>query len=479
MSFNPTKEMPVILAENPIQSSEMATYFTELEAYIEANDLNNAAELLADTTLTYTPGEAGTVESGDIVRTLDEGFSYSVAASGASDHHIVTAGGVKLYVLPPYNVKAFGAVGDWDGTDSTTGTGTDDTTALQKAFDVSVAQGSQLFFPNGRYRTTAPLVLDRSGNSDDPINGAMFGCSIVGGGPASAQIVADHDEECIEFLGGADAGWHTYLNIDGVGLLKADYDRAVGSVGLSLSECAYFIIRNFDAYGFEYGAKGVDVLSGSFVDGTFRGNAHGFDFRRGSRSDPNNISFRNVKTLNNFITGGTIIQPSVFSYIGGSIESNGFTGTLADTNSWGLYVENAGAEGAVGINLQGVYIEGNNGVADISITQTANNVIHNLNGCSFLRFQNTRYTTYGVLFNSTNDSRVSVSGCGFKDTSSYTSDPSRPFIGAGVGKILDGGGNLFVDSSGGYVGLFGAVFSHIGVNTVLLFSSPSHAAKNI
>ncbi len=62
--------------------------------------LENVPALIADTALTYTAGQPGTVSAGDIVRTRAEGFAYSVALSGAVDNHLTTAGGVRLYVLP-------------------------------------------------------------------------------------------------------------------------------------------------------------------------------------------------------------------------------------------------------------------------------------------------------------------------------------------------------------------------------------------
>ena len=75
--------------------------------------VDDVTALLADTALTYTAGQLGTVEAGDYVRTRSEGFSYQVAASGATDHHLTTAGGVKLYVQAGddgrYNVLAAGA----------------------------------------------------------------------------------------------------------------------------------------------------------------------------------------------------------------------------------------------------------------------------------------------------------------------------------------------------------------------------------
>lgn len=373
--------------------------------------------------------------------------------------------------LQTISVQDFGAVGDWNGTQSVPGTGTDDTAAIQAAIDYCLQTGAELFFPPGRYRTTAPLVIDRTFNNQDPINGGMYGISLRGGGAASCQIASDHNGVCIDFRGGASAGWHTYFYIDGLGVLKANYGKNVGSIGFKIDQAAYMQIQRFDTYGFEYGIYGIDVLSSAFMDGTIRGNQYGFRFEKGTRSHPNNISFRGVQTINNNTYGGALYRPSVFSYIGGSIESNGYTGVLADPNSWGLYVESAGTEGSVGINMQGVYIENNNGKADVWILQSINNVIHNFNGCSFLRFLDTRYVTNCILFNSTNDSRLSINGCGFKDYTPYVSDASRLWIAAGDAQVFDGGGNLFFDTTGGFVGLARAVFAPIASNHQLPFAS--------
>jgi hypothetical protein len=59
---------------------------------------SSAAALLADTVLTYTAGQTNSVSAGDYIWTRLEGFSYQVASSGATDHHVTTAGGVKLYM---------------------------------------------------------------------------------------------------------------------------------------------------------------------------------------------------------------------------------------------------------------------------------------------------------------------------------------------------------------------------------------------
>lgn len=78
---------------------------------VDISSFLNVAAVLADTSMTYS-----TVAAGDIVRTRSEGFAYQVAASGASDQHVTTAGGVKLYLADTatIDVRAFGADGVGD-----------------------------------------------------------------------------------------------------------------------------------------------------------------------------------------------------------------------------------------------------------------------------------------------------------------------------------------------------------------------------
>lgn len=100
---------------------------------------DTVALLVADATRTY-----GNTTAGDYIRTRSEGFSYLVAASGASDHHVTTGGGLKLYVRGDngiYHIKAFNAAGD--GT-------TDDATILNTAVSaVSADDGGILYLTAG------------------------------------------------------------------------------------------------------------------------------------------------------------------------------------------------------------------------------------------------------------------------------------------------------------------------------------------
>ena len=114
-------------------ASAAAASATTASAYTPAY-FDNVAALLADTRAWPT---------GQILNTREEGFAYEVAASGASNHHITTAGGVKLYVLVGsdgvINILSTGAVGDWNGT-----TGTDNRAAILAAISAIPATGGVL-----------------------------------------------------------------------------------------------------------------------------------------------------------------------------------------------------------------------------------------------------------------------------------------------------------------------------------------------
>ena len=145
------------------------TWGGKINANLDALDRHiyepiSVAAFLADTTYTYTAGSAYTVTSDQLIRVKTGNFVYKVAASDATNQHVTTAGGVKLYVQAGeigYNVKAFGAVGDGVA---------DDTTAFTKAWAASSPQS--VFVPKGSYAVTGLIAGDFFSNG---------GVSIVGG----------------------------------------------------------------------------------------------------------------------------------------------------------------------------------------------------------------------------------------------------------------------------------------------------------
>lgn len=353
---------------------------------------------------------------------------------------------------------ATGVRGDYEGVANE---GTDNTPGIQATFDFALQQGQSVLIPSGRFRTTAPIEIKRPTNKD-PINGGMFGISLEGGGPASCQIVADHNGAAVSYRGGDGAGWHTYFRVNGIGFLKSLVDQADGSVALKTAETAYFSVEGCDFYGFDYGMFCEDILSSDVLRNSFRGNNKGFRFLKGRRSHPNALNLFGNKIINNLVYGGYIGGGSSINIIGGSIESNGFSDYIEDKNSWGIRIDDAGYEGAVGLNMQGVYLENNNGIADVYIKQDIGTVNHNISGCSFMRFDDARRVKCNILQRvAGTGTKVTVSGCGFKSLPGYTDSYSRPFIGGSDFSVIDGG-NIFCDVAGGSVGLLKSVFDPCG-----------------
>lgn len=135
----------------------------------------NIADLLADTTLRYAPDSSlENVSLAGHIKLADCDYCYNIADYDATDHHLTTAAGLRLYVKPSasgYNVKAFGAIGDGI---------TDDTASINKAITalpMDASLGGRLIFPSGRYLTDGGHVFNVTGHQ------------VVGFGIDSTRIV--------------------------------------------------------------------------------------------------------------------------------------------------------------------------------------------------------------------------------------------------------------------------------------------------
>jgi len=104
-----------VIDRHGVQTDNLEQILSKVQGYVLGGagwrDFADLEGLLSDATLTYTPALLETVVAGDIIRTRFEGFAYEVAAPDASDSHVATAGGVKLYVLPQNGAVHFNAFG--------------------------------------------------------------------------------------------------------------------------------------------------------------------------------------------------------------------------------------------------------------------------------------------------------------------------------------------------------------------------------
>ena len=342
-------------------------------------ELATVTALLADTSLTYTAGQPGTVVAGQIVRTRAEGFSYEVAASAATDHHVTTAGGVKLYVLPgdegSVSVKAFGATGNGAA---------DDTTAVLAAF---ASPFKHIHFPQGSYLLTQciDVIGDNRKVSGAGIYSTFIRVDHADGGfrfMSTRQVLLSIRIICSHAAGSAFAisvnqtyftAKDVFTDWGGVGrFVNGAIVPASGAAWVKYFENCLFSTTSGDAFLVEANSFNHVV----FVACTFRGALeHGFHLRGGSS---HGVSFHGCRAENNGLHGFRIAgrRGNQVSWHNVYLENNGGVGIQlgytapawsADTDymeachisglsAWRLGSAAVQAEKCIGVTLQGVTV---------------------------------------------------------------------------------------------------------------------------
>jgi hypothetical protein len=116
-------------------------------------------DAMVTSSIAYSGGDIDYAE-GDIIEA--GGFRYEVAASGASDEHLTTAGGVKLYVLPngtgEVSAAQLGVVPD-----GVTNWEADYGSRMTALYDLSATDGIIVVWPGGEYATSMNIGSDHDG----------------------------------------------------------------------------------------------------------------------------------------------------------------------------------------------------------------------------------------------------------------------------------------------------------------------------
>jgi hypothetical protein len=321
------------------------------------------------------------------------------------------------------SVRDFGATGD--GT-------TDDTTAIQAAIYYAQTNGGCVYLPAGIYVISSSLnVQINSGGLP------LLRPSIRGDGAGATTILQTANASGIVVTGYV-SNPADYMDLEDFTLQS----NAVGGYGngISFSDSAFVNIDNVEVLGWETGVYGIDALSMTFTRLVSRFNINGFRFESsgsgtGYTSEPNAITMLGCTIGNNTNYGGWVVGAGTFTFVGGSIESNGESTTTLSTK-WGLRITNSGGnfdqQSANGFNLQGVYFEGNGGQANLWVEQTVSRpgVTGAVVGCSFVVLGNS-YPAASVYLAATNSAYafpVAFTGCGWSGLNVYTPSATRPTI---------------------------------------------------
>lgn len=303
---------------------------------------------------------------------------------------------------------------------------------------------NQSILIDGRFRTTEPLLIDRSALVADPILGARTQISFVGYGAAHGQLVSDHNGACIDYRGNSGDGVRSLLKWGGFGLYGPS--RAAGSRGILTDKLVFFDFDNVDLNNFEYGFKSTDTFLGSFNNVRMVQNKYGIRMEANSFSGPNAVTFRNVTIGHNKTYGAYLKGGSGISFIGGSVEGNGTDGISEDTGSFGMLLTETGGYGQGVLSMSGTYFEGNKGYADLWLDSYLLPSTYSVTGCTFNRTSSTQYTLLqiaGSCGSTGAGSICHVAGNGFGAFGTYTDNGSRPNIGGTINMFADGGGNRF------------------------------------
>lgn len=215
------------------------------------------AALLSDEIMSYTGGvDLIEVGEGDIIEA--GGFRYAVASSAATDEHVETEGGVKLYVFASMDGRmpagAFGAVGDG---------ATDSYAAIKAAL---VAGKGKILLPAGRVMISYPL----HGDSLD-IEGAGYENTFSAGRIGTELIKTTNNLPDVDLGTINVTGNDISLNVDAVIINDYYYHFTLKNLTLlqqAPSKVAFGVFAPYVALGiFENLRIGEDSQTTNFVCG--------------------------------------------------------------------------------------------------------------------------------------------------------------------------------------------------------------------
>lgn len=347
----------------------------------------------------------------------DNGGTVIVAADG---------GRWKLILTTDVTVKQFGAKGD---------NVTNDFSAFQAAVTWGMNNnGATVFVPDGTYKIIGQISQDRSADA------TLGVVSIVGAGRNSVFInhtgstplfyVTGHDT--------AAEGQTKGIRVAGMTLLGS---ATTNSSALGFTLVSFPVFEDLEIQGFDYGFYFQDVDHVSWNASQIRFNNHAGLARKNpvpvtNSTMPNQYTFNEIHIGANFYSGLFNVGGSAWAFSGGSIERNGGSNPSL---GFGLRCENCGYEGGAIVTMSGTYVESNNGLADIVLTQTLASApvltqsTYNFVGVSFNRASATMFGTNVILTNfdtvaNVGEQVINLVGCTFKSLGGYVPNAGRPYL---------------------------------------------------
>lgn len=285
---------------------------------------------------------------------------------------------------------------------------------------LATSSGSLAQLPSGAY-TTAPVTIDLSGNTQEPMDDQKRP-SLRGAGPGSTVIKGNAaGQYALTVMGAPGVASHSYQTIGDFSIGRT----VLNANGLKLKNLVFVHVQNMEIQSCDIGLDLESVLSSKFDNLVLQYNRIGMTGEKGTGfSDTNANVFNATKWRENVELASQYGPTSLLSVYGGSTEGNG---TQGQANQGGHDLFFTGAEGGVGANFDGHYFEGNKGGFDVRLTNAGTDyVTHIFKACIFNRISSTAFVTNHIQ--SVGKNRIVFDSCDFRSMNTYVRAAGRQIV---------------------------------------------------
>lgn len=296
-----------------------------------------------------------------------------------------------------------------------------DFSTVQQALTRARAVGGDVSLPAGTYSISSTLTIDYAAQTQEPVTQPL-GVSITGDGAHSTVISRTGGSgTALDITGGTGVASHVYTEVGNFSVTGS------GTTGIKLKNLAFANFGHMTIQGVTTCLNLESVLSCRFENIVLGNSTTGVTAAKGTGfSDINanywdNCTFR---LLTNVAYGGGNHSGIYFNAV--NVEG---CGTHANAATGGFDLTFTGAEGSVGLTINGGYFEGNAGGWDINLTNTGSEyVTHTLTGVNFNRTSSSSFVTNNIR--SVGKNRIVLIGCTFDHFNTYTPSAGRLYVNA-------------------------------------------------
>ncbi|MCQ9639883.1 hypothetical protein MP478_10855 [Chryseobacterium sp. WG14] len=290
---------------------------------------------------------------------------------------------------------------------------TDDSDALQKAFDFCGKNGWKLKLPIGEIVITKTIQCDMPANPD---KANKF--QLIGSGVNVTVLNSIGATGGLRFVSNSSGG-SSYLTISGLTIRRPfPNSPAAGGVGIYVSNVMEITIKDVEVFKFNLGMQIMDTCSSLFENVKTHWGDTGFYGGMSNITPPNLLTFINCHFNSNAVKGVELYSVHNVKFDGCGFEAN-----------YGNALEASfvGANGKVGLNLINSYFEGTSNGVDVYYTLNSGGTA-NFIGNTFNRLTSSIYTSVFVLSNTAEKSYLNFVGNGFLNGGKFIPNGDKPAV---------------------------------------------------